>query len=307
MRMRYIEVSIDTPAELIDQRCDALAALGAEGFVIENEEDFREFLENNRQYWDYVDKELEQSYSGVSRIKLYLTDDCQGEAILERILQAFPEANHCYTADQDWENSWKEHYEAIEVGQSLVVVPEWMSPPEGDRLPLRLDPGIAFGTGSHPTTRLSLAAMEEHILPGSTVLDLGCGSGILGIGALILGAGTCLGCDIDPMAYNAAMENAALNGIGSDKFDIRIGDIIKDSSLRRSLGSAYNVVLANIVADVIIALSPLARSFMAENAVFICSGIIDERWEEVRRKLAENGFEIISHTQEDEWHCFVCR
>lgn len=305
--MRYIEVSIDTPAELIDQRCEVLAGLGAEGFVIENEDDFRDFLENNRQYWDYVDAELEMSYSGVSRIKLYLMDDKSGEEILARIVDAFPEAKHGYTEDLDWENSWKENYEPIDVGEKLVVVPEWMDAPDNGRLPLRLDPGIAFGTGSHPTTKLSLAALEPYVNGGTRVLDLGCGSGILGIGALILGAETALGCDIDPMASEAAMSNAMLNGIGSDKFDIYIGDIIKDASLRRRLGSGYQLVLANIVADVVIALSPLARSFMAEDGIFICSGIIDERCDEVRACLKANGFEILSHSSEEEWHCFVCR
>lgn len=305
--MRYIEVCLDTPPQLIDERCEALAALGAEGFVIENEDDFKDFLENNKQYWDYVDKELEDSYSGVSRIKLYLMDDADGEAILSRILDAFPEAKHGYTADQDWENSWKDCYEPIEIGKRLVVVPEWLDAPENGRVPLRLDPGIAFGTGSHPTTKLSLAALEDYAKPGVKVLDLGCGSGILGIGALILGAESCLGCDIDPMASEAAMANAALNDIGSDKFDIHIGDIIKDAFLRRSLGSGYQLVLANIVADVIIALSPIARAFMAENGIFICSGIIDDRCDEVRRCLENNGFEILAHSSEDEWHCFVCR
>ena len=305
--MRYIEVIIDTPAQLIDSRCEELAALGAEGFVIENEDDFKDFLDNNQQYWDYVDDRLEEAYSGVSRIKLYLMDDAGGEAILAAILAAFPEAKHGYTADQDWENSWRDYYEPIEVGDKLIVVPEWMDAPESDRHLLRLDPGIAFGTGSHPTTRLSLAALEPYAKEGVKVLDLGCGSGILGIGALILGADKALGCDIDPMASEAAMANAALNGIAKDRFDIYIGDIIKDASLRRSLGSGYQLVLANIVADVIIALSPLAGSFMAEDGIFICSGIIDSRCEEVRQKLSENGFDIISHTQEEEWHCFVCR
>jgi len=305
--MRYIEVSIDTPAQLIDSRCEELAALGAEGFVIENEDDFKDFLDNNQQYWDYVDAELEASYSGVSRIKLYLMDDADGEAILAAILAAFPDAKHGYTADQDWENSWRDYYEPIDIGEKLVVVPEWMEAPAAERLPLRLDPGIAFGTGSHPTTKLSLAALEPYAKEGVKVLDLGCGSGILGIGALILGADKAVGCDIDPMASDAAMSNAALNGIGADRLDIRIGDIIKDSSLRRSLGSGYELVLANIVADVIIALSPIARDFMAEDGIFICSGIIDDRCDEVHQKLLENGFEIISHTQEEEWHCFVCR
>ncbi len=305
--MRYIEVSIDTPEQEIDARCEQLAALGAEGFVIENEADFQNFLENNRQYWDYVDAELEQSYKGVSRIKCYLTDDEAGEAVLARIKAAYPEAVSAYTADEDWENSWRDCYEQIEIGEKLVVVPEWMDAPDNGRIALRLDPGIAFGTGSHPTTKLCLAALESYAAPGVRALDLGCGSGILGIGALLLGAESNTGCDVDPMAPEAAMANAALNGIGEDKMRVYAGDILKDASLRRTLGGGYQLVLANIVADVIIALAAYARSFMAQDGVFICSGIIDDRADEVRAALERNGFTVVAHTSEEEWHCYVCR
>lgn len=305
--MRYIEVTIDTPAQEIDKRCDELAAMGAGGFVIENEADFQDFLKNNRQYWDYVDEGLENAYKDVSRIKCYLTDDAGGEAVLARIKSAYPNAVSDYTADQDWENSWKDYYEPIEVGKKLVVVPEWMDVPDDGRTALRLDPGIAFGTGSHPTTKLCLAALENYAAPGVRVLDLGCGSGILGIGALILGADHCTGCDVDPKAPEAAMMNAGLNGIGADRMSVCAGDIIKDASLRRRLGSGYQLVLANIVADVIISLSPFAGQFMAPGGIFICSGIIDDRAAEVRAALIKNGFEILSHTSEEEWHCFVCR
>ncbi len=305
--MRYIEVSIDTPEQEIDVRCEQLAALGAEGFVIENEADFQNFLENNRQYWDYVDAELEQSYKGVSRIKCYLTDDEAGEAVLARIKAAYPEAVYAYTADEDWENSWRDCYEPIEIGEKLVVVPEWMDAPDNGRIALRLDPGIAFGTGSHPTTKLCLAALESYAAPGVRALDLGCGSGILGIGALLLGAESNTGCDVDPMAPEAAMANAALNGIGEDKMRVYAGDILKDASLRRTLGGGYQLVLANIVADVIIALAAYARSFMAQDGVFICSGIIDDRADEVRAALERNGFTVVAHTSEEEWHCYVCR
>lgn len=305
--MRYIEVSIDTPEQEIDVRCEQLAALGAEGFVIENEADFQNFLENNRQYWDYIDAELEQSYKGVSRIKCYLTDDEAGEAVLARIKAAYPEAVSAYTADEDWENSWRDCYEQIEIGEKLVVVPEWMDAPDNGRIALRLDPGIAFGTGSHPTTKLCLAALESYAAPGVRALDLGCGSGILGIGALLLGAESNTGCDVDPMAPEAAMANAALNGIGEDKMRVYAGDILKDASLRRTLGGGYQLVLANIVADVIIALAACARSFMAQDGVFICSGVIDDRADEVRAALERNGFTVVAHTSEEEWHCYVCR
>ena len=305
--MRYIEVTVNTPGAEIDARCQEMADMGAGGFVIENEEDFKDFLEQNHQYWDYVDDELENQFAGVSRIKFYLTDDEDGLAVLRRINAAYDDVTTSYVEDSDWENNWREYYKPIEVGEKLVVVPEWEEAPQDGRLPLRLDPGLIFGTGSHATTRMCLAALEEFSKPGVRVLDLGCGSGILGIGALILGCDSCLGVDIDPKAPDVVMSNAALNGIGTDKMTAWAGDIIADASLRARIGGGYQLVLANIVADVIIPLSAVVRQFMAPGAVFICSGIIEHRWPETEAALISNGFEILDHKSEEEWHCFVCR
>ncbi len=305
--MRYIEVTVNTPGAEIDARCQEMADMGASGFVIENEEDFKDFLEQNRQYWDYVDDELENQFAGVSRIKCYLTDDEDGLAVLRRINAAYDDVTTSYVEDSDWENNWREYYKPIDVGEKLVVVPEWEEAPQDGRLPLRLDPGLIFGTGSHATTRMCLAALEEFSKPGVRVLDLGCGSGILGIGALILGCDSCLGVDIDPKAPDVVMSNAALNGIGADKMTAWAGDIIADASLRARIGGGYQLVLANIVADVIIPLSAVVRQFMAPGAVFICSGIIEHRWPETEAALISNGFEILDHKSEEEWHCFVCR
>lgn len=305
--MRYIEVTVNTPGAEIDARCQEMADMGASGFVIENEEDFKDFLEQNRQYWDYVDDELENQFAGVSRIKCYLTDDEDGLAVLRRINAAYDDVTTSYVEDSDWENNWREYYKPIDVGEKLVVVPEWEEAPQDGRLPLRLDPGLIFGTGSHATTRMCLAALEEFSKPGVRVLDLGCGSGILGIGALILGCDSCLGVDIDPKAPDVVMSNAALNGIGADKMTAWAGDIIADASLRAHIGGGYQLVLANIVADVIIPLSAVVHQFMAPGAVFICSGIIEHRWPETEAALISNGFEILDHKSEEEWHCFVCR
>ena len=305
--MRYIEVTVNTPGAEIDARCQEMADMGAGGFVIENEEDFKDFLEQNHQYWDYVDDELENQYAGVSRIKCYLTDDEDGLAVLRRINAAYSDVTTSCVEDSDWENNWREYYKPIEVGKKLIVVPEWEEAPQDGRLPLRLDPGLIFGTGSHATTRMCLAALEKFSKPGVRVLDLGCGSGILGIGALILGCDRCLGVDIDPKAPDVVMSNAALNGIGADKMTAWAGDIIADASLRARIGGGYQLVLANIVADVIIPLSAVVRQFMAPGAVFICSGIIEHRWPETEAALISNGFEILDHKSEDEWHCFVCR
>ena len=305
--MRWIEVCLDTPAEAIDARCDELAAMGASGFVIENEADFQDFLENNHQYWDYVDEALASKFRGVSRIKCYLPDEDEGWNVLQRIRAAYEGVSVSYIADSDWENNWREYYKPIEVGEKLVVVPEWEQTPEGGRIPLRLDPGLIFGTGSHATTRMCLTALERLTAPGMRVLDLGCGSGSLGIGALLLGAERCLGCDVDPKAPDVATANAALNGFGADRFRVFAGDLLADAGLRRELGTHYDLVLANIVSDVIIPLSAFARSFMAEGGAFVCSGIIEGRQDEVRAALEKNGFTVERHLCEEEWHCFVCR
>lgn len=302
--MNYTEVTIE--CKNTDEVCDKLTAMGIDGFVIETEDDFKAFLENNRQYWDYVDESLEESYRGVSRVKFYVEDNDEGAALLGRVGEQF-RITTASVCDADWENNWKQYYEPLEIGERLLVVPEWIDCSEEGRVPLRLDPGLLFGTGSHATTRMCLAALEKYAGAGVRALDLGCGSGILGIGALVLGSEHCTACDIDPKAPDTVMENAALNGIGGDKMQVYAGDIIGDAKLRKLLGSGYDVVLANIVSDVIIPLAPFVRGFMAPGGVFITSGIIDGREDEVAAALRVAGLEIIAHHHEEEWHCFECR
>lgn len=302
--MNYTEITIE--CRNTDDVCDRLTALGAGGFVIENEEDFKNFLENNRQYWDYVDDALEDSYRGVSRVKCYVEDNDDGRALLARISAEF-EITTASVCDADWENNWKEYYQPLEIGEKLLVMPEWIDCELNGRLPLRLDPGLLFGTGAHATTRMCLAELEGYAGAGKRALDLGCGSGILGIAALVLGCDGCVACDIDPKAPETVMENAALNGIGGDKLQVFAGDIIGDASLRRNLGTGYDVVLANIVSDVIIPLAPHVGAFMADGAVFIASGIIDGREAEVAAAIEAAGFTIITHRHEEEWHCFSAR
>ncbi len=300
-----MELTLETPPAELDQRCEELAALGVDGFVIESEEDFRDFLENNRQYWDYVDRELEQRFAGASRIKFYLTDDGEGRALLEKLRAAYPRLSLAYTQDADWENNWREYYKPIPVGEKLVVVPEWEPIPEGGRLPLRLDPGLIFGTGSHATTRMCLAALEKQVPPARRLLDLGCGSGILGIGGLVLGAEFCLGCDVDPKAPAVVMSNASLNGLDESRIRAVAGDVIAGASLRRSFGGSYDVVLANIVADVIIPLAPHVPAFLKPGGVFISSGIIEGRQAEAAAAIRAAGFSIVQEDCLEEWHCFT--
>ena len=305
--MRWIEVTVNCTGDP-DLMCADLAELGVGGMIVEDEQDFENFLEHNHAYWDYVDEELENKFKGVSRVKFYLSDDEEGKATLNKVaefLGSMPET--AFVQDSDWENNWKEFYKPISVGEKLVVVPEWEETPENGRIPLKLDPGLIFGTGSHATTKMCLAALEDVAGPGKTVLDLGCGSGILGIGAILLGCSRCAGCDIDPKAPEVALSNAALNGITPEQFDIRAGDVLTDAGMRTALGSDYDIVTANIVSDVIIPLSGMVRTFLKPGGTFITSGIIDGREEEVRQAIESNGFFILAHHQEDNWHCFVAR
>lgn len=275
--MRWIEVTVNCTGDP-DLMCADLAELGVGGMIVEDEQDFENFLENNHAYWDYVDEELENKFKGVSRVKFYLSDDEEGKALLNTVanfLGKMPET--AFVQDSDWENNWKEFYKPIEVGEKLVVVPEWEPVPEDGRIPLKLDPGLIFGTGSHATTKMCLAALESVAGPGKTVLDLGCGSGILGIGALLLGCDRCAGCDIDPKAPEVALSNAGLNGITAEKFDIRAGDVLSDAGMRKALGSNYDIVTANIVSDVIIPLSGFVKEFLKPGGTFITSGIIEGR------------------------------
>ena len=306
--MQWIEAAVETKSEEIDAVCAALAEHGAGGMVVEDEADFQRFLEQNHQYWDYVDDELADKFRGVSRVKFYLADDDEGRALLETIRAGLDrEIRTAIVADSDWENNWRQYYEPIEIGEKLVVVPEWLEAPEGPRIPLRLDPGLIFGTGSHATTRMCLAALEGLSGAGKSVLDLGCGSGILAIGALLLGCERAVGCDIDPKAPDVAESNAALNGIGADRFRVYAGDVLSDASMRAMLGTDFDIVTANIVSDVIIPLSSMVRPFLKPGGSFLCSGIIEGRQDEVADALVKNGFAIEAHYNEEDWHCFLCR
>lgn len=304
--MRWIEASVETKSGEIDALCAALEALGVEGVCIEDEADFQAFLENNRQYWDYVDEELTNYYAGLSRIKFYVSDDGAGRGLLDAARRALGrEIAVSYVDDADWASGWKENFPPLEIGKRLLVVPEWLEPEAEDRAVLRLEPGLAFGTGNHATTRMCLEALEAMDVSGKSVLDLGCGSGILGLAALVLGAKSVKSCDVDPKAPDAARSNAALNGITKERFQVYAGDILSDGGLRKALGGGYDVVLANIVADVILSLSGMFREFMAPGGVLICSGIIDDRTAEVEAALRKNQLRILRHLHEEEWHCYV--
>ena len=322
--MNWLELHIDTTHAGLEPVETLLSSLGIDGVVIDDETEFQDFLENNHQYWDYVDEDLEKEMQGKSRVTFYLQADEEGFAKMGEVRIALENlkktAQACGTLlmtmdslqDADWENNWKQYYKPMEIGERLLVIPQWEQEDpkvrkalEGGRVPLILEPGLTFGTGSHATTRLCLTALEQAVQGGEKVLDLGCGSGILSIAALKLGAASALAVDIDDKCLDVAYENAAMNGIGRDTYTVKVGDILSDEALRAEIGG-YDVVLANIVADVIIGLGPMVRSLLRENGVFLCSGIIDTRAEEVADKLRQAGLEILDTRSSEGWYAYTC-
>lgn len=305
----WLEVTLPVPADRLERVCDILTANGMAGLVVEEEGDFLSFLEQNRQYWDYVDEGLAQRMKGASRVKFYVPDSEEGRGQLRRYLAGLEEYEPQTVSlrEEDWATSWQKYYQPIPVGRRVYIVPDWMrgEPVPDGRTPLYLNPGLTFGTGAHPTTQLCLELLEEVLQSGDKVLDLGCGSGILAIAALAMGASWAIGIDIDPKAADVAFENAALNGVGPDRLSVYAGDVLRDNKLAARLGAGQNrVVLANIVADVIIPLSAKAGELMAPDGVFLTSGIIDDREDEVRAALEANGFAVVKHLERGGWHAF---
>ena len=315
--MEWLEVTIKTISPAIDLLGARLTAIGYDSFIIDDSEDFTEFLKDNTQYWDYVDEDLARKMQNVSQIRLYLPHDAQAPeqiAQLKSELEVFRaqnpdtdlgslEVSLQNLQEEDWEESWKQYYQPIPIGEKLLIVPQWLSPENPEhRIPVVLDPGMIFGTGAHASTQMCLRALEQTIHGGERVIDLGSGSGILSIAALLLGAQEATGVDIDPKAEDIARENAALNGLTAPKFRAVTGNVIGDKAMMESLSEGgYDVVLANIVADVIIPLSAVVPHFLRPDGVFICSGILNTRLPEVERAIEAAGLTITQREMQEDW------
>ena len=305
--MAWLEITINTTAANIGSVANALTAGGFSDLVIEDQAEFETFLDENREYWDYIDEDLQKRLEGLSNIKLYLEDTDTAamtklEALLRRLRLTMAVSP---LPDVDYEESWKESYPPQPIGKTLIVLPYWLADTDtGGRAPVILDPGLTFGTGAHPSTQMVMEAMEELVAPGDHCLDLGSGSGILSIAALRLGAKSAIGVDIDPKAEDIARENAAYNGFSAPEFTALTGNVTGDKLLMERLShKEYDVVLVNIVADVIIGLAPVLPHFLTDKSRLICSGILNTRLADVQAALAAAGLAVTSVREKEDWRC----
>lgn len=320
--MEWLKITIFSTSEGIDPVCGRLYNLGITGTEIEDFDDFTQFLEDNRQCWDYVDDELVESKKGETKIICYISNTPDGMETLVDIknslseLKAFDceglfgrlEIDESVMNEEDWANNWKKYFHPLEIGEKLLVCPEWEVIDAHERTVFKINPGMTFGTGSHHTTRLCIENLEKYIKEGCSMADLGCGSGILSVISLMLGANHATAVDIDSNCVNIAYENAQRNDVDKNKYRVLAGNVLEPGVVSEAIADRrYDVVCANIVADVIIALLPYAKLILKDDGTFITSGIIMDRRVDVERALLDNGFDVIKASTSGEWVCMVCR
>lgn len=302
--MDWTEIKIKVPTEATEEAAAIANMTVSHGIYIEDYSDLEQGAWEIA-HIDLIDEELIKSDREHSIIHIYLSKEVNPTESIEYITERLTalgieyELGKIDISEEEWENNWKKFFKCTEIGKRLCIRPCWEEyDNKDDRVILSIDPGAAFGTGTHATTSMCLEALEELVTPDMTVLDIGSGSGILSIAAILLGAEDVVGVDIDPVAVRVAKENAELNGVG-DKAKYILGD------LDREITDKYDIVVANIVADAIIALSESAGRHMKEKGYFLCSGIIDIRADEVKKALEERGYNIIKKMTNNNWVAFL--
>lgn len=312
----WTKADIYTTTEGIDMLCSCLMDLGIRGFSIQDANDFNEFLENKDGKWDYIDEDLMGLSNCESCVTIYLPEDSQGSETLGMVKDLLKrmkaeDAEKVYgrleielsgICEEDWANNWKQYFKPFCVGEKLYIKPSWEEGncPDG-RTILEIDPASSFGTGQHHTTRLCLELMENEVSSSTKLLDLGCGSGILFIGGMLLGAQKAFAVDIEENASRIAAENAEKNALPHEKYTIRCGNILSYDALVEEIGGGYDVICANIVADVLKAMSPIFPKFLRDNGILIISGIISERKEEVLETVKAHDFVVLEAKEKEGW------
>ena len=311
--MKWLEITVSTTDEGADIVSARLSMLGInEVSIVQGRDEVERIMNDAVKYWDYAE---DAALNDQPAVKAYIAMVPENEGVAERVRESmrelaameqeigFPlgslEVSEREVNEEDWANNWKAYFKPIKVGERLTVCPTWeQTEDDGTRAILRIDPGMAFGTGTHHTTRMCLELLEKNMKGNELVADIGCGSGILSSAAILMGAKEAVAIDIDPVATKTAEEN----GIDITRYTVYTGDILSDTQIREAVTRRkYDIVLANIVANVIIALAPLVPELMHEGSVFIASGIIDDRLEEVIAALEENGLKVNEVRRGDDW------
>ncbi len=303
--MEWTEVNIYTSAEGIELICAKLMDIGIKGFVIKDSADFNEFLENKNGQWDYIDEDLMGLADCETCITVYLPENNQGADMLTSIKNMLAdvkksdtdgvygrlEAELASIREEDWANNWKQYFKPFTIGEKLAVKPSWedYSGDDGRKI-LEIDPASSFGTGQHHTTRLCLELLEKSVREGDKILDMGCGSGILSIAAMLLGAESAAAVDIEENAAATAQENARKNNIADEVYKTYFGNILADEALADKIDDKYDIITANIVADVLIAMKDYFVRYLRKGGTLIISGIIEERMDEVLSAVEGVGF-----------------
>ena len=315
--MKWNKYTLKTTSEAEDIVISTLADIGIQGVEIEDKQPLTE--EDKRQMFVDILPDMPED-DGVAYLNFYLEPEEDNEAVLARVreeleeLRSFLDIGECTierseTEDKDWINNWKQYFHQFYV-DDILIIPSWEEVKAEDRnkMIIHIDPGTAFGTGMHETTQLCIRQLKKYVTPGVEILDVGTGSGILSIIALKFGAGHALGTDLDPCAVPAVEENKAANGIPEDSFDMLIGNIIDDPQVQERAGyEKYEIVTANILADVLIPLTPVIKNQLKPGGIYITSGILDVKEQEVKAAVEAAGMTVLEITRQGEWVSITAR
>lgn len=315
--MRWNKFRLKTTTEAEDLVSGMLMDLGIEGVEIEDKVPLTQ-ADKEQMFVDILPQI--ESDDGIAYLSFYLEEDVDKEEMLAKVRNEF-EAMRAYanvgegtieesqTEDLDWVNNWKQYFHQFYV-DDILIIPSWeeVKPEDEDKMIIHIDPGTAFGTGMHETTQLCIRQLKKHVTKETRILDVGCGSGILGMLALKFGAAYSVGTDLDPCAIDATYENMEVNGITRDQYEVMIGNIIDDKEVQDKVGyDKYDIVVANILADVLVPLTPVILNQLKKGGVYITSGIIDDKEDTVVEAVKAAGLEVLEVTYQGEWVSVTAR
>lgn len=315
--MKWNKFRLKTTTEAEDIVSSMLMDLGIQGVEIEDKVPLTQ--SDKEQMFVDILPEIEAD-DGVAYLSFYLEPEEDKEKILSEIRQELQEMSsylnvgecrieESETEDVDWVNNWKQYFHQFYV-DDILIIPSWenVKPEDSDKMVIHIDPGTAFGTGMHETTQLCIRQIRKYVTEGTRILDVGCGSGILGMLALKFGAAYSVGTDLDPCAIEATYENMEVNGISKDRYEVMIGNIIDDKEVQDKVGyGCYDIVVANILADVLVQLTPVIVNQLKSGGIYITSGIIDDKEQTVVDAVKAAGLEVLDVTYQGEWVCVTAR